>query len=67
MHYPCSDDIYFSTTQHMSVYDVTYKTLGHTQPVISNASKMGEYSMPKKRMKPERNLSLNLSSINTER
>ena len=40
MHYPCSRYIYFSTTYNMSVYDVTYKTIVHTQPVISTASDM---------------------------
>ena len=46
MHYMCSCNIYFSTTYHMSVYDVTLKTLGHTHPIISTAEEMGEYSPP---------------------
>ena len=49
----------------MPVYDVTYKTLGHTQPEISTAADMGEYIPPKKGMELESNLSLTLSSINT--
>ena len=32
----------------MSVYEVIYKTLGHTHPGISTASGMGEYITPKK-------------------
>ena len=35
----------------MSVYDVTYKTLGHKQPGIYTAADMGEYSNSKKGMK----------------
>ena len=50
----------------MSVYDVTYKTLGHTHPVISTAADMGEYSPPNKWMELERYSLLNLSSINPE-
>ena len=33
---------------HMSVYDVTYQTLGHTHPGISTASDMSEYNPHKK-------------------
>ena len=44
----------------MPVYDVTYKTLVHTQPEISTAADMGEYIPPKKRMELESNLSLTL-------
>ena len=47
----------------MSVYDVTYKTLGHTYPGIYTASEMGEYSPSKKGMELERNFSFTLSSI----
>ena len=47
----------------MSVYDITYKTLGHTHHGIYTASEMGEYSLSKKGMKLERNFSFNLSSI----
>ena len=43
----------------MSVYDVTYKTLGNTHLVISTAEYMGEYSLPDKR-----NLSLRYYSGN---
>ena len=32
----------------MSVYDVTYETLGHTHPGISTEAEMGEYSPTKK-------------------
>ena len=51
----------------MSVYDVTYKTLGNTHPGISTASEVGEYSLPKKGMKLESNFSLILEIINLER
>ena len=51
----------------MSVYDVTYETIGHTHPVISTAAEMGEYITPKKGMEPERNLSSIVSIINPER
>ena len=51
----------------MSVYNVTYKTLGHTHPGTSAAVEMGEYSPPKKGMKLESNFSLTLSNINPER
>ena len=50
----------------MSVYDVTYETIGHTYPVIYTAAEMGEYSPSKKGMKLERNFSFTLSSISTE-
>ena len=49
MHYMYSHDIYFSKTYHLSVYETTYKTIGHTHPVIVTASDKGEYSPPKKR------------------
>ena len=32
----------------MSVYEITYKTLDHTHPVISTAAYMGEYITYKK-------------------
>ena len=32
----------------MSVYDVTYKTLGHTHPGMYIVADMDEYSQPKK-------------------
>ena len=38
----------------MSVYDVTYKNLGHTHSGIYNAEDMGEYSTPNKGMELER-------------
>ena len=34
----------------MSVYDVTYKTIGHTHPGNSTAAGMGEYNPTKKGM-----------------
>ena len=62
----CSRTISFSTTWHMSVYEITYKTIGQTHHVIYTAEEMGEYSPPKKGMEVERNLSLTLSIINTK-
>ena len=50
----------------MSVYDVTYKTVVHANPVISNESEMGEYSLPNTVMEMVRYSLLNLSSINME-
>ena len=50
----------------MSVYDITYKTLVHTHPVIYIAAQMGEYSATKKVMELERNYLLTLQSINPE-
>ena len=47
----------------MSVYDVTYETLGYTHPVFYNAVEMGEYSPYKKVVELERSLSFTLSSI----
>ena len=44
MYYPCISDIHFSTTYHMSIYDVIHKTLCHTHAGISTAEDMGEYS-----------------------
>ena len=44
----------------MSVYDVTYKTLGHTRPIISTAAEVDEYSLPKKWLESERYYLLNL-------
>ena len=51
----------------MSFYDITYKTIGHTYPVISTEADMGEYSPPKKWVQLERNLSLTLTIITPER
>ena len=51
----------------MSVYDVTYKTLGHTHPGTSTAAAMGEYSPHKKRMELEMYSLLTVSSINLGR
>ena len=66
MHYTFSRNIHLSKTQHMSVQDITYETLGHTHPVISTASDLGKCSLPKKGMKLERNFSLTLSSIDPD-
>ena len=49
----------------MSVYDITYKTLGHTNPGIYTAEDMGEYTPPKKMMELGKK-SLDLSSTNPE-
>ena len=38
----------------MSVYDVTYETLDHTNPGLYTAAEMGENSPPKKGMESER-------------
>ena len=62
-----SRDIYFSTTYHLSVYDVTYETLSNTHPEISTSAYMGEYSPPKKGTELERDSLLTLSGINPER
>ena len=51
----------------MSVYDVTYETLGHTHSGIYTEADMGEYSPPKKGMESERGYLLTLSIINPER
>ena len=50
----------------MSVYDVTYETLGHTHSVITTAEDMVEYRPPNNGMESESNFSLTLSSINPE-
>ena len=50
----------------MPVYDVIYKTLGHTHPGIYTAAEMGEYIQPNKGVELEMNLSLTLSIINPE-
>ena len=50
----------------MSVYEVTYINLGHTNPLMSTAAEMGEYSPSDKGMELERNFSLTLSIINPE-
>ena len=47
----------------MSVYEITYKYLGHTHLVIVTASKKGEYTPAKEMMESERILSLKLSII----
>ena len=47
----------------MSVYDITYETLGHTHPRIYTILEMDEYRPPKKCMEPEWNYLGNLSSI----
>ena len=51
----------------MSVYDATYKTLGHTHPRIYTVADMGKYSPPHKGMELERYSFWNLLGINTER
>ena len=51
----------------MSVYDVTYETLGHKHPRISTTADMDEYIPPKKGMELDRDSLLTLSSINLER
>ena len=48
----------------MSVYDVTYETLGYTQLGISTTPEVGEYSLPKKGTELENNSSLTPSMIN---
>ena len=63
MHYWCSRNIHFSTTYHPSVYDVTYETLGHTQPGIVTAADKVKCIPHKKGMELEGNLLFNLSSI----
>ena len=65
MHYPCSCDIYYSTTYHFSVYEVTYETLGHTHPEMF-FSENGEYIPAKKDMELESNPWSKLSSIHPE-
>ena len=50
----------------MSLNDVRYEILGHTDLVTSTVSEMGEYSRPKKGTELERNYLLTLSSINPE-
>ena len=50
----------------MSVYDVTYETLGHTHPVICTSAYMGEYIPPNKGVELERYYLLTLSGINLE-
>ena len=66
MHYLFSRDIYFSTTYNLSVYDITYKTLDHTHPVIVTESEKGKYIPTKKDMEFESNSLLNLSIIYPE-
>ena len=61
-----SHNIYFFTSYHTSVYEITYKTISHTNPEFFTAAEMGEYTSSKKGMESKRNLSLNPSSIHTE-
>ena len=44
----------------------TYKTPGHSHPIISTASEMGEYSPTEKGMETERGYFLTLSSTHPE-
>ena len=67
MNYMCSRDIYFSTTYHLSVYDMTYKALGRTCTGIFILSDKDEYNPPNKDMELERNYLLTLSSIHPEK
>ena len=67
MHYLGSRNIHFYTTYHISVYEITHKTLVHTKPGITTESEKGEYNTPKKGMELENNFSLKPSSINPER
>ena len=50
MHYLWSRDLYFSTTYHKLVYEITYKTLDYTHPIIDTAAYKGEVSPSKKEM-----------------
>ena len=50
----------------MSVYDITYKSLGHTRPIIYTTEEMGEYLPPKTGIELDGNLSLTLSSSTAE-
>ena len=53
MHYLRNHDIYFSTTYHMPVYDITYKNLGHTHYEIDTTAEKDEYNPPKKSIQLE--------------
>ena len=64
MHYLSSCDIYLSKTYHLSVYDITYETLGHTHPGFFTAADKGECSPT---MELERNYVLTLPIIHTEK
>ena len=48
IHYMWSSDIDFSANYHLSVYDMTYLTLGPTYTEIIIASEKGEYNPPNK-------------------
>ena len=62
----CSSDIYFSTTYQISVYEIIYKTIGHTHSRIFTMEEKGEYTPTKEGIETEMNLSSNLSSIHPE-
>ena len=49
MHYLCIRNIYFSTTYHLSVYEIIYETLGHIHPGIFTAADKGKYNPPHKK------------------
>ena len=51
MHYLWIIDIHFSTNYHLSVYDMTYSTLGHTHTVILIVADKDEYNPTKKNIK----------------
>ena len=53
MHFLQSRDIYLSRTYPPSVYEITYKTLGHTHPGIDTASYKGEDIPYKKDMESD--------------
>ena len=67
MHYLFSRYIHFSTTYHLSVYDITYETLGHTHPVIFTVTDNAEYIPTKTDMELESNSLLTPSSIHPEK
>ena len=51
----------------MSVYDITYKTLGHTHHRNGTAAQKGERIPTKKEKEFEKNYLLNLPSIHPEK
>ena len=51
----------------MSIFDVIYKTLGHTHTGIYTAEDMGEYVSPRIGMELKRSYLSTLPSINIER
>ena len=65
MHYLYIRDVYSSKIYHLSVYDTTYRALGHTHPVTVTAAENSWYIPPKKGMKLENNDLLTLPSIHT--